>query len=223
MLKIYHMPGSRSSRPIWAAEELGLPYELVIKQRAELKLPDFIAINPLGNAPAIQDGELSMHESCAIVQYLADRYDAQNHISPPNTSPARGPYLQWLHFAEASFWPLTLAHITASGRLGGAPNEAALASAQDRIGNVLNYIDNTLAEHPYIAGERFTAADIALLWNLTIGKFLQAVDDSQTKNVQAYVMRLQARPACRKAMEIPEGWVNQPPGSVHTPPIVRIS
>src|SRR5690606_17391188 len=126
-------------------------------------------------------------------------------------------------YAEASFWPLTYAYVTASGRFGGAPDEAAMAAARGRIGNALNYIDNTLGEHPYISGDRFTGADIALYWNLMIGKFLQAIDDSETTNVQAYAARMQERPACRKALEMPEGWVNQPPGSVVTPPIRRVS
>jgi glutathione S-transferase len=224
MLKIYHMPGSRSARPVWAAEELGLPYELIIKHRNELKLSDFLAINPLGNAPAIQDGEVTMHESCAIVQYLADRYDLENRISPPNASAARGAYLQWLHFAEASFWPLTSAYIDASGRWAGTPpNEAAMAQAREQILSAMNYIDNTLGAQPYIAGDHFTAADIALYWNLMIGKFIRAVDDREMANIQAYGARLQERPAYKKAMVVPEGWVNPPPGSVKTPPIVRAS
>jgi glutathione S-transferase len=224
MLTIYHMPGSRSSRPIWVAEELKLPYEIILKQRAELKLPDFLALNPLGSAPAIQDGEVTMHESCAIVQYLADRYDTENMISPLNASPARGPYLQWLHFAEASFFPLTLSYINASGRWYDTPaNEPAMTTARAKLMSLMNYIDNTLGGHPYIGGEHFTAADIALYWNVIIGKFVEAVDDSEMRHVQAYGKRLQERPGFKKAMEIPAGWVNQPPGSVHTPPIARLS
>lgn len=223
MLKIYHMPRSRSARPIWVAEELGLPYEVILKQRAELKLPDFIAINPLGNAPAIQDDGVTMHESCGIVAYLVDRYDTANRLAPPSASPARGAYQQWLHFAEASFWPLIAAHIGASGRFWGTADEAATAAATARISNVLNYIDNTLAAQSHIAGEDFSAADIALAWVLVIGKWLDAIDDRETANVRAYTARIGSRPAFAKAMEIPEGWENQLPGTVHTPPILRIS
>jgi glutathione S-transferase len=224
MLKIYHMPGSRSQRPIWTAEELGLPYESVVLHRPELKLPGFLAINPLGTAPAIEDGDIAMHESCAIVQYLVDRYDTQNRISPAATSAERAPYLQWLHFAEASFWPLTGAFMTASGRFTGAPpDEPAMAAAKEKIANVMNYLDNVLAAHPYIAGDRFTAADIALYWNVMVGKLMRAADDRETKHVQAWGARIQERAAYQKAVAMPEGWVNPPPGAVPTPPVVRLS
>lgn len=223
MLTIYHMPGSRSQRPVWAAEELQIPYEKVIIHRVDLKTPDFLAINPLGTSPAIRDDGMGMHESCAIVGYIADRYDTENRISPPNDSPERGPYLQWLHFAEASFWPLTAAYLGATGRMGGERNEAAMATAKERIGNVLNYIDNVLAARPYIAGDRFTAADIAVYWNIMIGKMIGAIDDSETRNIQAYGARIQERPAYKTATAMPENWANQAPGSVPTPPVKRLS
>ena len=89
MLKIYHMPHARGSRVVWTAEELGLPHEVVIKGRGRLKLPDFLAVNPLGSAPAIQDSDVTMKESVAIVQYLLERYYKDHRLSPPNDDPAR--------------------------------------------------------------------------------------------------------------------------------------
>ncbi|MBV9994366.1 MAG: glutathione S-transferase family protein [Caulobacteraceae bacterium] len=224
MLKIYHMPNSRSDRVVWIAEELGLPHELVLKHRAELKLPDYLTLNPLGTAPAIEDGEAAMLESCAIVEYLADRYDTENRLSPPLRSAARAPYLQWLHFAEATLWPQIAAYLAAAGRFTGQPpNEPAMAEAKAKIANLVNFIDNTLARSPYIAGQTFSAADIAVYWALAICKMLRTFDERETKNVSAYAARIQERPAYRKAVTAPEGWTNQPPGSVPTPPVQRIS
>jgi glutathione S-transferase len=218
MLKIYHMPGSRSTRIIWAAEELGLPYELIIKQRAELKLPDFLALNPLGNAPAIQDGEVTLHESSAIVQYLIDRYDSEHHLAPQPASPERGRYLQWLHLAEASLWPLIYACILAGGRFSGAqPDPEAMRAAATKLGVVLDYIDDELAQHPYITGAHFSGADIVLYWNLMIGQFTQAYAAGAFKHIDAYLACLQETKTLATAMEIPAGFINQPPGSVQTP------
>lgn len=222
MTQIYHMPGTRSIRAIWAAEELALPYEAIIKQRAELKLPDFIAVNPLGTAPVIRDGDVVFHESCAIVQYLADRYDTANGFSPALTDPARGPYLQWMHFPEATLWPMIDAFIASTGiRTGTPPNEQAMAAAKAKIMNIWNHFDNILSDHPYILGDKFTFADIAVYFGMLTATMLNAVDSSETKHVQAYAGRMKARPAFQKASALPEGWTNQPPGSVATPPILR--
>jgi glutathione S-transferase len=219
MLKIYHMPGSRSARVVWAAEELQLPYELIIKQRAQLKAPDYLAVNPLGAAPAIEDGEVVMTESCAIVEYLVDRYDRDNHFAPATSSPARAPYLQWMHFGEASLMAPITGYILATGRFSGQPaDEKAMDSAKQRLWDLVGHVDDALARHPYIAGDRFTAADIAVYWNLWIGRRLDAITAGEMTHVDAYAARLEDRPAARKGLAIPEGFVNQPPGSVRTPP-----
>ena len=101
MLKIYHMPNSRSTRVIVAAEELRIPYQIDLRRRSELKRADLLAINPLGGAPAIEDGDVKMMESMAIVEYLLERYDTERRLTPAVGSPERPKYLQWLHFAEA--------------------------------------------------------------------------------------------------------------------------
>ena len=214
-MKIYHMPLSRSTRVIWAAEELGVPYELVVKQRIELKKPDYLAINPLGNAPAIQDGEVTMTESSAIVQYLIDRHDADDRLAPDRTSQDRAAYLQWLHFGEATLMAPISAFILATGRFSGKPaDEPAMAAAKKRLQAPLALADEALSRHSHIAGDRLSGADITLYWNLMIGLRLQAIDPEQAKNIAAYAQRLEHLPGLRKAMEVPAGFVNQPPGSV---------
>ncbi len=218
MLKIYHMPGSRSTRVVWVAEELGLPYELIIKQRTELKDADFLAINPLGSAPAIDDDGVTMIESSAIVEYLVERYGADCHLASPALGPHRAAYLQWLHFPEASLMPQITFYILASGRFSGAqPNEHAMQTAREKLTVLMDYIDGALAGHSFITGDHFTGADIALYWCLMIGRDFQAIDLAQSQHVRSYLRRLEDRAELKKALEIPRGFVNQPPGSVRMP------
>lgn len=218
MLKIYHMPGSRSTRVVWVAEELGLPYELIIKQRAELKDADFLAINPLGSAPAIEDDGVTMIESSAIVEYLVERYGTDGRLAPRVMDPHRAAYLQWLHLPEASLMPPITSYILASGRFSGAqPNEQAMQAAREKLAVLTKYIDGALAGRSFITGDHFTGADIALYWCLMIGRDFQAINLAQSQHVRSYLTRLEDRAELKKALEIPRGFVNQPPGSVRIP------
>ena len=104
-MKIYHAANARSMRVIWAAEELGLPYELQTLNFTpeELKSPAYLAVHPLGAVPAIDDDGLVLHESGAIVQYLQSK--AGNRLQPAPGGRDYGRYLQWFHFAEATAMP----------------------------------------------------------------------------------------------------------------------
>jgi glutathione S-transferase len=222
MLKIYHMPNSRSTRIIVAAEEIGIPYEVDLRRRSELKKPDLLAINPLGGAPVIEDGDVKMMESMAIVQYLIDRYDSRGRLAAPTTDPARALYLQWLHFAEASLAPPVVAYLWSSGRWSTTPlDEKARNAARERLDIAVGFIDDSLAGRTTMAGERFTAADIGIYWALHIARMLEAIDFAEMKNVAAYLARLDERPSIQKAMAIPPDYVREPPGSVRTPARVK--
>jgi glutathione S-transferase len=222
MLRIYHMPISRSTRVIFAAEELGIPYEIDLRRRSELKRPDVLAINPFGGAPVIEDGELKMMESMAIVEYLVERHDAQHRLAPAPGSPDRAKYLQWLHFAEGSLAPPVIAYLRSSGRWPSTPrDDAALEQARHWIDIGVGLLDDTLAATPYMVGDRVSAADIGIYWVLFIGRFLKAIDLGEWKNVAGYMARLDERPAVKKAMAMPPGYVGEPPGSVPTPARVQ--
>ena len=103
MIKLYHAPFSRSDRIHWLLEELGLPYELVNVEFARSAKP-FSQATPFGKLPVIEDGELVVSESGAIVEYLIERY-GNGRLQPPVGSPLRPAYLQWIHFAEATAMP----------------------------------------------------------------------------------------------------------------------
>lgn len=222
MLKIYHMPNSRSTRVIVAAEELGIPYEIDLRRRSDLKRADLLAINPLGAAPVIEDGDVKMMESMAIVEYLIERYDTEHRLTPPLGSPQRPKYLQWLHFAEASLAPPVIAYLLSSGKWPTTPlDEKARAAARYRLDIAVGFVDDSLAGSSYMIGEQYTAADIGIYWVLHIARFLEAIDFADMKNVAAYLARVDQRPSVKKAMAIPPDYVREPPGSVQTPARVR--
>jgi len=218
VLKIYHMPGSRSTRIIFAAEELQIPYEVEVRRRSELKRPDILAINPFGAAPVIEDGGLKMMESMAIVEYLVERYDKDHRLAPPVESPLRPHYLQWLHFAEGSLAPHVIAFLFASGQWESTPlDEKARDTARFRLDIAVGLLDDVLASSSFVVGEQFTAADIGIYWALFIARFLKAIDFEEMQNVAAYMARIDGRPAVKTAMAFPPDYVREPPGSVKTP------
>ena len=218
MLKIYHMPGSRSTRIIFAAEELQIPYHVEVRRRSELKHPDILAVNPFGAAPVIEDGSLKMMESMAILQYLVERHDKDHRLAPAIESPLRPRYLQWLHYAEGSLAPPVIDFLFASGQWESTPLDVkARDDARFRLDIAVGYIDDTLAHSPYLVGEQFTTADIGIYWALFIARFLKAIDFNEMRNVAAYMARIDQRPAVKKAMAFPPDYVREPPGSVQTP------
>ena len=104
MITVHHLNNSRSQRILWLLEELGLEYEIKRYQRnaqTMLAPPELRAVHPLGKSPVITDGDLTLAESGAIVEYLADRYGA-GKLAPATSSAERVRYLYWLHFAEGT-------------------------------------------------------------------------------------------------------------------------
>lgn len=218
MLKIYHMPGSRSTRIIFTAEELQIPYEVEVRRRSELKRPDILAINPFGAAPVIEDGSLKMMESMGIVEYLVERYDKEHRLAPAIESPSRARYLQWLHYAEGSLAPPVIGFLSNSGKWESTPLDVkARDAARFRMDIAVGQLDDVLAHSPYIVGEQFTAADIGIYWALFIARFLNGIDFDEMRNVAAYMTRIDTRAAVKKAMAFPPDYVREPPGSVPTP------
>ncbi|HEY8357844.1 MAG TPA: glutathione S-transferase, partial [Ramlibacter sp.] len=107
MIVVHHLNNSRSQRVLWLLEELRLPYELRRYQRdpqTMLAPPELRAVHPLGKSPVISDGNLTLAESGAILEYLADRYGA-GRLAPPPGTPERTRYSYWMHYAEGSLMP----------------------------------------------------------------------------------------------------------------------
>ena len=200
MIVIHHLNNSRSQRILWLLEELGLEYRLEKYSRdpkTNLAPPELRAIHPLGKSPVMQDGDLILPESGAIIEYLLERY-GDGRLAPQPGTPERVRYLYWMHFSEGTLM-LHLVSRLYLMRVG----EAAKAM-QDRvevmIGNELDLVEDELGRSSHIAGEEFSAADIQMGFPLEFAVFAGLATDKHAK-VRDYLGRMQARPAYRRAIE----------------------
>ena len=198
MIKLYHAPRTRSFRIVWLLEELGIRYAL---EKMTFVAPQtaFAQASPFGKFPAIEDGELTMFESGAILEYMIERY-GNGRLAPAPGSPLRGPYLQWLHFAEATALP-PLSDIAQHSFFKPESERipAVVADARNRATTILSVLERELAGKQYLLGDELSAADIMLGYSLLLNKFFGLLDD-RYPNLVAYLGRLEARPAFKKAL-----------------------
>jgi glutathione S-transferase len=200
VIKVHHLNNSRSQRILWLLEELGLDYEIVNYQRdatTRLAPPELKKVHPLGKSPVITDGNTTVAESGAIVEYLIRKY-GKGRLMPAESSPDYVKYLQWLHFAEGSaMLPLLL--LLYVGRLGeaGAPLHPRIMS---EIDNHLSYMNAELGSKPFFMGNELTGADFQLIFVVEAagarGDFL-----GKYPNLKRYADAIHARPAYRKAVD----------------------
>ena len=198
MIQLYHCTDARSFRPLWALEELGLPYTLTVmpfppRYRAK---DFFMPINPLGTIPALADGDTFMTESAAIVQYLVTRY-GPSPLAVEVTDPAYGAWLNWLHFGEATLtFPQTL--VLRYRRFEPGKAEVVADDYAKWFLARLRAVDRALEKSDWLCADRFTAADISVGYALLLAEEL-GLDAEFTPNVAAYWARLQARPGFQAA------------------------
>jgi len=210
MITIYHLENSRSERVIWLMEELGLPYELKRFARdpsmmAPAALRD---VHPLGKSPIIGDGDLLLVESGAIIEYIVNRHGG-GRLSVQVSSPDYPRYLQWMHFAEGSAMFQLILHLFMSGFVPGVDQSAPLVEGvKARTGNLLEFLNDELEGRPYFAGQDFTAADIMMMYCFGAVRGFLRIDLSPYPNLTAWLERIEARPAYKKAMAI----ANSPAG-----------
>jgi len=201
VIKIYHVPGTRSLRVIWACEELNVPYEIeAISFAPEFReSPEWRKINPVGKVPAMIDGELTLFESGAMVQYILDRY-GEGKLQPKPGTHEHAFYLQWSWFAEATF-ARPLGEIVNHNRVFGKSgvSEEAIDEMRSRSRLCLKAVDDAIEGKEYIAGE-FSAADIMLGYSVFLCERLAPSDGCE--NAKAYWNRLQQREACKLALTI---------------------
>ncbi len=201
MIKLYFAPRTRSVRILWLLEELGLPYEL---ERVDFLPPAkrfFAQQTPLGKLPTIEDGDVVMCESGAIVEYILERY-GEGRLAPPVASRERAAFLQWLHFAESTaFPPLGILVWLGRYRDDAAEHPALVEDARARAAMGLDFLEGELGEGPYLIGEEFSAADVMMGFTLVAARMLGVLDDRHPR-LNDYVARLQARPALQKAMAV---------------------
>ena len=203
MLTLHHLNDSRSQRVLWLLEELGLPYEIKHYQRsAETRLapPELARIHPLGKSPVITDGDTTIAESGAVVDYIIRRYGQGK--DKPAMMPAPGSadyeaYNEWLHYSEGSaMLPLMLNLYVSRLKEAGAPLHPRIDS---ELANHLGYVDGALKGRQFFVGPSLTGADIQMSFVGEMAKVFGKLEPYP--NLAAWLGRMHARPAFRRSIE----------------------
>jgi glutathione S-transferase len=198
MMQLYWSPRSRAFAALWLMEEAGQPYERVltdISTGAQRKI-EYLVINPMGKVPALKDGEVTLAESAAICAYVAERCP-EAKLTPPIGDPQRARFLYWLFFAPGCIEP---AMVQIATKLEINSVAAGWGDAQ----RVFDVLDTALAKGPWILGENFSAADVAIGAALNFAVRLFKMVPSRP-NFDAYIARCAARPAFQRAEKIAAG------------------
>ncbi|WP_428674465.1 glutathione S-transferase family protein [Reyranella sp.] len=211
MITVHHLNNSRSQRILWMLEELGLDYEVKRYEREpSMQAPASLkAVHPLGKSPVITDGDKTLAESGAILEYLVETYGNGRFIPAAGTA-ERIHYRYFLHYAEGSLMPLLLMKLI-FGRIpdrlpflfkpvGHAIVKGANATLLDpQIGNHFMFLESELARRDWFAGPEFTAADIQMSFPLEAASARAPIVRRMPK-LAAFLDRIHARPAYERAL-----------------------
>ncbi|MEN3976559.1 glutathione S-transferase [Emcibacter sp. SYSU 3D8] len=198
MITVHHLNNSKSQRIVWLLEELGLDYRLEFYRREPTLAapPEMRDVHPLGKAPIVEiDGQV-MAESGAIIEYIVQRYGNGQLMPAPDTADyAR--YLEVLHYAEGSANPILL--ISMMFPMFGIDNPVATGFLTNAVKLHLDYIEGMLENRDYFAGDRFTAADLHITFNLQMAQASNLIGDRP--RMLAFLDRVTGRPAYLRAIE----------------------
>ncbi len=201
-MKLHFAPNSRAGRIVWLLEELGLDYELnkMAFHPKDLKSDEHRKRHPLGRVPVLDDGDVSIFESGAIVEYVLARY-GDGRLKPAVDTPEFPEYLQWFHYCEGMVMPPVNTIVVQTILLPpDRRDEKALAQAQRLLSKAVAPVDEALEGREYLIGD-FSAADVMLGHALFMANRLGQVSD-EMKNLKAYVKRIEARPAFQTAINM---------------------
>jgi glutathione S-transferase len=212
MIVVHHLNNSRSQRILWLLEELGLDYEIRKYQRdpkTMLAPPELRAVHPLGKSPVISEGDTVVAESGAIVEHLTARANA---LAPAPGSPERLHYTHFLHYAEGSLMPPLLLKLVFD-RVENSPapffvrpiaraiaNKVKGSFVLPQIRTHLDFLEGELGKRTWFAGSAFSAADIQMSFPLEAAAARGGLD-GRYPNLVAFLERIHARPAYRRALE----------------------
>jgi len=214
MITVHHLNNSRSQRVLWLLEELAVPYEIKKYQRdakTMLAPPELVQVHPLGKSPVITDGDLTVAETGAIVEYLLERH-GNGRLVPAVGSPERLRWRYWLHFAEGSAMPPLLLKLIferikvtpmpffAKPIAKGICNKVLAAMVEPNLKRQLDFMEGELGKSEWFAGADFSAADIQMSFPLEAAAQRAGLDASRPK-LMAFLKRIHARPAYKKALE----------------------
>src|ERR1700753_433451 len=198
MMKLYWSPRSRSFSALWLMEETGQPYERVLTDisKGAQKTIEYLAITPMGKVPALRDGEATLAEAAAICAYVAERYP-EAKLAPALGDPLRAKYLYWLFFAPGCIEP---AMVQVATKIEMSSVAAGWGDAQ----RVFDVLEDALTRGPWILGENFSAADVAVGSALNFAVRLFKMVPSRP-SFDAYIARCVARPAFQVAEKLTSG------------------
>ena len=215
MITIHHLENSRSQRILWLLEELGQPYEIKRYARDPKTLlapPELRAIHPLGKSPVVTDNGVTLAESGAIVEYLADRYGEGRLLAAPGT-PERMRQTYWLHYAEGSAMPPLLLKLVFR-RIERAPlpffarpiarsiaRKTQNGFVDPQIATHLDYMEGELGKAAWFGGDAFSVADIQLSFPLEAAAARGGLTAERWPRLAAFLERIHAMPGYRRALE----------------------
>ncbi|HXG28310.1 MAG TPA: glutathione S-transferase [Nevskiales bacterium] len=215
MITLHHLNNSRSQRVLWLLEEIGLDYQIKRYQRdakTMLAPPELRAVHPLGKSPVITDGDITLAESGAIIEYLVGRYGSGKLVVPAPGTPERLRYTYWMHYAEGSAMPPLLLKLvfdrieTSPMPFFAKPIARAIAGKakssfiEPQIKLHLDYMEGELGKYPWFAGQDFTAADIQMSFPLEAAAARGGLASGWPR-LNDFLKRIHARPAYQRALE----------------------
>lgn len=214
MLTVHHLNNSRSQRVLWLLEELGVPYEIRRYERdpkTMLAPPELRAVHPLGKSPVVTDGDVTVAESGAIIEYLLERY-GEGRFEPASGAPERQKFRYWMHYAEGSAMPPLLLKLVAM-RIGSAPMPFFARPIAKKIASTLQssfvdpqialhmgFIEDSLRATGWFAGNTFTAADIQMSFPLEAAT-ARGNRGANYPSIVRFLDTIHARPAYQRALE----------------------
>lgn len=193
-MRLYHVPHTRSTRVLWMLEEIGKPYDITILTRADEKSPEHLARHPLGRVPVVEDDEGCVFESAAICLHLADLHPDAGLLPAPGSHDRALAY-QWAFYAMTEL-ETPIVEVYAHKET----DPARAAAGQERFEPAAAAVERELAGKEYLVGGRFSAADVVCGGVLGFAKFLGMTGGFPT--VEAYLARLDARPARQRALSV---------------------
>ncbi len=215
MFTVHHLNNSRSQRVLWLLEELGVEYRVqhyVRDLKTMLAPPELLKVHPLGKSPVITDGDHTVAESGAIIDYIVERY-GKGRLQPALGTPERLRYTYWMHYAEGSamlpmILKLIFSHMPRQPMpffvrplVRGIADKVCSSFVDPQLKLHLDFMEGELAKTEWFTGSDFNAADIQMSFPIEVAAVRGGLDASWPR-LFAFLQRIQARPAYRKALEV---------------------
>ncbi|MGH8461731.1 MAG: glutathione S-transferase family protein [Stenotrophobium sp.] len=212
MLTVHHLNNSRSQRVLWLLEELGIEYQIKHYQRdakTMLAPPELRKVHPLGKSPVITDGDVTVAESGAIIDYIVERY-GNGRLVPAAGTPEKLRYTYWMHYAEGSIMPLLVMKLIFSfipkrspalirPIANGIANNVEKNFLGPNLRTHLDYIENELGQSGWFAGAGMTAADVQMSFPLEAAAIRGG--GAPRPRITAFLERIHTRPAYQRALK----------------------